>query len=60
MAGQVLYALVAADCTFAVDLYVSRDDAEQALSDALHDVPAWVTLLSIVELPPPVEMTHLN
>jgi hypothetical protein len=38
---------VANDCSFAVEVFVSRDDAEQALADALNDEPDWVSLLSV-------------
>lgn len=42
-----LYALVASDCRHAVDLFVTRDLAEQALAEALADEPAFAALLSI-------------
>lgn len=45
---QMLYALVANDCTFAVDLFTKQHDAERALAEALADEPAWVELLSVV------------
>jgi hypothetical protein len=45
-----LYALVASDCEFAVDLYVTRELAERALADALGDEPSFAWLLDIVTL----------
>lgn len=47
----MLYALVAADCSFAVDLFVTRELAEAALADVLHDEPTFELLLSIEEIP---------
>lgn len=43
----VLWALIANDCTFAVDVFVSRELAQRALADALADEPSWVDLLEI-------------
>lgn len=48
-----LYALVAADSNFAIDLFTSRASAQQALCDVLHDEPAFEPLLEIVPIPPP-------
>ena len=48
-----LYALVAADSEFAVDIFVTDADARQALTEVLFDEPALTPLLSVVELPPP-------
>lgn len=48
-----LYALVAADSNFAVDVFTSRVSAEEALRDVLHDEPAFESLLEIVAIPPP-------
>ena len=48
--GLIFYALVAADAAFTVDLFVRREDAEQALADCVADVPEWVDLLSITRL----------
>jgi hypothetical protein len=48
----MLFALVANDCQFAVDVFVTRTDAEAALADALADEPQWVTLLDVVALVP--------
>jgi hypothetical protein len=36
----MLFALVANDCQFAVDVFVTRTDAEAALADALADEPS--------------------
>jgi hypothetical protein len=48
-----LYALVAADSEFAVDVFTTRRDAEAALADVLFDEPAFAPLLDIVAVPPP-------
>jgi hypothetical protein len=48
-----LYALVAADSDFAVDVFVTDADAQQALAEVLFDEPAFAPLLSVVALPPP-------
>ena len=48
-----LYALVAADSDFAVDVFVSQESAEDSLSEVLCDEPRFAPLLSIVPLPPP-------
>jgi hypothetical protein len=48
-----LYALVAADSDFAVDVFISQESAEDALREVLFDEPGFATLLSIVTLPPP-------
>lgn len=48
-----LYALVAADCTAAVDVFVTDADARRALADVLRDEPALAPLLSVIPLPPP-------
>jgi hypothetical protein len=47
----VLYAIVAADSDFAIDVFVDRATAAQALAEVLGDEPAFVELLSVVELP---------
>lgn len=47
----MLYALVARDASFAVDVFVTRADAEQALRDALADEPQWWSLLAVVDVP---------
>jgi hypothetical protein len=48
-----LYALVAADCARAVDVFVAEADAQQALADVLRDEPALASLLAVIPLPPP-------
>jgi hypothetical protein len=48
-----LYALVASDCTAAIDVFVSDVDAQRTLADVLHDEPAFASLLSVIPLPPP-------
>ncbi len=48
-----LYALVAADSEFAVDVFVAEAEARQALAEVLFDEPAFEPLLSVVELPAP-------
>jgi hypothetical protein len=48
-----LYALVAADSNFAIDVFASRATAEAALREVLHDEPAFEQLLEIVAIPPP-------
>jgi hypothetical protein len=45
-----LYALIASDTDFAVDVFVCRADAEAALRAALADEPGFADLLSIVEI----------
>jgi hypothetical protein len=49
----VLYALVASDCSFAVDVFVTRALAERSLADVLRDEPTFAPLLSIEEIRPP-------
>jgi hypothetical protein len=53
-----LYALVAADSPFAVDVFVNRELADQALRDVLFDEPAFSSLLSIEPIPPPWAHEH--
>ena len=48
----LLYALVASDTSFAVDVFVERASADAALRAVLDDEPAFVDLLAIVDLPP--------
>jgi hypothetical protein len=43
----LLFALVASDSDFAIDLYPSREAAEEALRQALADEPEFEALLSI-------------
>jgi hypothetical protein len=49
----MLYALIANDTSFAIDLFVTRALAEAALRDVLDDEPAFSPLLSIEAIPPP-------
>jgi hypothetical protein len=46
----MLYALVASDCAFAVDVFTTRNSAEAALAEALADEPLWSALLSVIAL----------
>lgn len=46
----MLYALVASDCDFAVDVFPTRELAEQALRDVLADEPPFVDLLAVTAL----------
>lgn len=50
---MILYALVAADSDFAIDVFPSRQAAETALAEVLFDEPAFEPLLDIVAIPPP-------
>lgn len=50
---MTLYALVASDSNFAVDVFVTRELAEQALRDVLFDEPGFASLLSIEPITPP-------
>jgi hypothetical protein len=50
---MTLYALVACDSPFAVDVFVSRELADQALRDVLFDEPGFASLLSIEPIEPP-------
>ena len=47
---MTLYALVAADSPFAVDLYPTPELAEAALAEVLGDERAFVDLLSIEKI----------
>lgn len=47
----MVYALVASDCDFAVDVFVELAAAERALADVLADEPRFAQLLSVVALP---------
>ena len=53
MERVTLYALIADDSPFAVDLFVTRDLDESALRDVLTDEPAFAPLLSIAAIPTP-------
>jgi hypothetical protein len=46
----VVFALVASDSDFAIDLYTSREAAEEALSQVLADEPEFEELLRIEPL----------
>jgi len=48
----ILYALVAADSEFAIDVFPSRALAENALREVLTDEPDFSGLLEIVALAP--------
>jgi hypothetical protein len=48
-----LYALVWSDAVFAIDLFSTHAAAESALQAAVNDKPAFVDLLSIVEIAEP-------
>jgi hypothetical protein len=48
-----LYALVAEDSDFAIDVFTTRGLAEGALAEVLFDEPAFEELLDIVVIPPP-------
>lgn len=52
---RMIYALVASDSDFAIDLYPSHEQAEEALRQALADEPAFTGLLSVEPIPPPEE-----
>jgi hypothetical protein len=47
---MALYALIASDTDFAVDVFVRRTDAEAALRAAIADEPGFADLLSFVEI----------
>lgn len=57
---MLLYALVASDCSFAVDVFLSRELAEQALADVLNDEPAFVDILSIAPVADESEVASHN
>jgi hypothetical protein len=42
-----LYALVARDSEFAIDLFPTRESAEEALAEVLGDEPGFADLLAI-------------
>jgi hypothetical protein len=44
------YALVSSRSRESVEIYTSREEAEEALADALADQPAWEGLLRIERL----------
>lgn len=50
---MILYAFVTARSDFAVDVYLSREQAEAALREAVADEPDFEPLLDIIAIPPP-------
>ncbi len=46
----VLYALVASDCKFAVDVFTDRGGAKRALADVLADEPGFVAQFHVIAL----------
>lgn len=44
---MIFYALVSDDSAFAIDLYPSREQAEQALQDVLADEPTFRELIRV-------------
>lgn len=50
---MILYALVSSDSDFAIDLFATREAAEDAMRSALEDEPAFAPLLSILLIKPP-------
>jgi len=56
----MLYALVASDCSFAVDVFMSREAAEAALADCLADEPQWLALLAVIALERGEDMAPFN
>lgn len=55
-----LFALVASDCDFAVEVFPTSALAEQALADVLADEPAFIELLSIVKISEPAGDDRVN
>jgi hypothetical protein len=55
-----LFALVASDSDFAVDLYSSLALAERALADALGEEPAFAELLTVETVGDPGGGPSLN
>ncbi len=47
---MIAYALVSALSDTPVELFMEREDAEDALRDALNDEPGFVGLLSVAEV----------
>ena len=45
-----LYALVASDCRFAVELFATRELADIALAEVLNDEPEFASLLRIARI----------
>ena len=48
--AMIVYALIDSRCSWVVDLYLRRTDAERELADALGDESEWEPFLSVVEL----------
>jgi hypothetical protein len=51
----VLYVLVATDCAYTVDLFMTRVAAERALAKVVADEPDFATMMAVVllgDLPP--------
>ena len=50
---MLIYALVDNRLAETVDLYPSREEAEQSLADVLTDEPCWASFMSVepIELP---------
>jgi hypothetical protein len=44
------FALISADSTTTVEIYRSREQAEEELRQAVEDEPEWSSLLSVVPL----------
>jgi hypothetical protein len=57
---MLLYVLVAADSDFAVDVFPTRELAEQALAEVLADEPAFVELLRITAVADELGDVSLN
>jgi hypothetical protein len=51
-APMTLYALVASDSDYAIDVFPTLALAEQTLADVLFDEPGFASLLSIIAIPP--------
>jgi hypothetical protein len=60
MLSGVLFALVASDSTFAIDLYVSRERAEAELAAAVADEPRFADLLSVLAVGHPASAELLS
>jgi hypothetical protein len=44
------YALFEIGDSEAIDLFLREEDARSALQDAIHDEPAWTSVLSVEEI----------
>ena len=52
----LLYALVATDCDYAVELFRTRSAAERALAEVIADEPGFAAIMTVqiwAALPPP-------